>query len=184
MRLSMWIVGAALVSSAAAAEPARLSEIDLQVLAHVHHSDVTEVKAGKLAMDRAADKRVQAFGKMLVEEHGADARMIVSMVGKRGQVVPEMRPFDEAEKADLQLEQQSMAKLDELHSTQFDREFLRGQIAMHDKTLAKLDLEIAQIKDNPELVDMLRNERPVIVKHEQHAQQLLGLVGGNDRQRR
>lgn len=162
----------------------KLGEVDLQVLAHVHHSDMTEVKAGKLAMDRAADKRVKGFGKMLVDDHGSDARMILSMVSKRGQVLPDMKPMDEAEKADLQLTNDTMAKLDELHGKDFDREFLLAQVAMHDKTLAKLDLEITQIKDNPDLVQMLRNNRPVIVKHKQEAQALLGVIGGNEYERK
>jgi putative membrane protein len=121
---------------------------------------------------------------MLVDEHGADARMILSMVGKRGQVLPDMKPFDEADKADMQLALDAMAKLDELQGRDFDREFLRGQVAMHDKTLAKLDLEITQVKDNPDLVQALRNDRPVIVKHKEQAQLLLGLDAGNERQRK
>ena len=162
----------------------KLSDTALQVLAHVHDTDMLEVKAGKLALEKSGDAGVKSFGKMLVDEHGADARMILSLVGKRGQTLPDRKPVTEADKADLQLAQQTMARLAELGGKAFDREFLRAQVAMHDKTLAKLDREIAMIKDNADLVSMLRNNATVIVKHRDHAQTLLGQrAGGNERAR-
>lgn len=162
----------------------KLSDAELQVLVHLHHSDLLEVKTGKLAMENSHDAGVKSFGKMLVDDHGADARMILSLVGKRGQTLPDVHPVSEAEKADLQLEQQTMARLAELSGEDFDREFLRAQVAMHDRTLAKLDRDIAAIKDNADLVSMLRNDRPVLVKHKEHAQTLLGQhAGGNEQSR-
>ena len=162
----------------------KLSDAELQVLAHLHHSDMLEVRTGKLAMEKGGDAGVKSFGKMLVDEHGADARMILSLVGKHGQTLPDMKPVSEADQADLQLAQQTMARLAELSGKDFDREFLRAQVAMHDKTLAKLDRDIATIKDNADLVSMLRNDRPVLVKHREHAQTLLGQhAGGNEQAR-
>lgn len=159
----------------------KLSDTALQVLAHLHHSDMLEVKAGKLAMANSDDAGVKSFGRMLVDEHGSDARMILSLVGKHGQTLSDVKPVSEADTADLQLAQQTMAKLSELRGKSFDREFLRAQVAMHDKTLAKLDRDIAMIQDNADLVAMLRNDRPVIVKHRDHAQMLLGQhAGGNE----
>jgi putative membrane protein len=162
----------------------KLSDAELQVLAHLHRSDMLEVKTGKLAMEKSDDTGVKSFGKMLVDEHGADARMILSLVGKHGQTLPDGKPVSEADAADLQLAQQTMAKLAELRGKEFDREFLRAQVAMHDKTLAKLDQDIATIKDNADLVSMLRNTRPVIVKHRDHAQTLLGHTAGGNEQAR
>jgi putative membrane protein len=161
----------------------KLSDAELQVLAHLHHSDLLEVKAGKLAIEKSHAAGVKSFGRMLVDDHGANDRMILSLVGKHGQTLPDVSVI-EAEKADLQLEQQTMAKLAEQSDKDFDREFLRTQVAMHDRTLAKLDRDIAAIKDNADLVSMLRNDRAVIVKHKQHAQTLLGReAGGNEQSR-
>ena len=156
--------------------PTSLSDDELQVLAHVHHSDEMEVKAGKLAMQKGKDQAVKSFGRMLVDDHGADARMIESMVKKQGKTLPEVKPVTERDKADMQLEQQTMSKLGALEGATFDREFLRAQVAMHDKTLAKLDRDIATIKDNGDLVQMLRGNRPVIVRHADHARTLLAAI--------
>lgn len=162
----------------------RLSEPELQVLAHVHHNDMLEVKAGKLALEKANSAGVKSFGKMLVDEHGADARMILSLVKKQGLALPDMKPVSEGDRVDMTVAAETFARLAQLHGKEFDIEFLRAQIAMHDKTLAKLDLQIAQVKDHPDLVSMLRDIRPVIVKHKDQAQTLLGALGGNETQRR
>jgi putative membrane protein len=162
----------------------KLSETELQVLAHIHQNDMLEVKAGKLALDKATTQGVKSFGKMLVDDHGADARMILSLVKKQGLALPDVKPMSEGDRVDMTVAQETLARLDQLHGKDFDVELLRAQIAMHDKTLAKLDLQIAQVKDHPDLVSMLREIRPVIAKHKDHAQTLLGSLGGNERQRR
>jgi putative membrane protein len=162
----------------------KLSEAELQVLAHVHQNDMLEVKAGKLALAKASTQGVKSLGKMLVDDHGADARMILSLVQKQGLALPDVKPMSEGDRVDMTVAAETLARLDQLHGKEFDVEFLRAQIAMHDKTLAKLDLQIAQVKDHPDLVSMLRNIRPVIVKHKDHAQTLLGAIGGNEQQRR
>jgi putative membrane protein len=162
----------------------KLSDTDLTVLAHVHQGDMFEVNAGKLAMERASDQGVKSFGKMLVDDHSADAQLILSMVQKHGQTLPDLQPVTEEDRANVQVADDTMARLGGLHGRDFDVEFLRAQIAMHDKTLAKLDLDITKIKDNADLVSMLRGNRPVIVKHKDNAQTLLGALAGNEQQRR
>lgn len=156
---------------------AKLSPAELQVLADVHQSDMFEVKAGKLALDKGDSPGVLSFGKMLVDEHSADARMILSMVEKLALALPEGTAI-------TRVDVMGVARLDQLHGKQFDIEFLRAQIAGHDKTLARLDLQIAQLKDNADLVTMLKAIRPVVVMHRQKAQTLLASLGGNEQQRR
>lgn len=153
---------------------AKLSDTELQILAHIHHSDEMEVKAGKLAMQKGSTQAVKSYGKMLVDDHGADAQAILALVKKQGVTLPEVKPVSDADKVDLQTATDAMAKLDTLSGKDFDREFLRTQLALHDKTLTKLDLDIAKIKDNPDLVQMLRGNRPVLVRHAEKARTLLG----------
>jgi putative membrane protein len=162
----------------------KMSDTELQVLAQVHQNDMLEVKAGKLALEKASPQGVKSLGKMLVDDHGADARMILSLVQKQGLALPDVKPMTEGDRVDMTVAQETLARLDQLHGKDFDIEFLRAQIAMHDKALARLDLQIAQVKDHPALVSMLRNIRPVIVRHKDHAQTLLGAMGGNEHQRR
>jgi putative membrane protein len=162
----------------------KLSDTELQVLAHVHQNDMLEVKAGKLALAKASTQGVKSLGKMLVDDHGADARMILSLVQKQGLALPDVKPVSEGDRVDMTVAQETLSRLDQLHGKDFDVEFLRAQVAMHDKTLAKLDLQIAQVKAHPALVSMLREIRPVIAKHKDQAQTLLGSMGGNEQQRR
>lgn len=162
----------------------KLSETELLVLAHVHQNDMLEVKAGKLALERASTQGVKSFGKMLVDDHGADARMILSLVDKQGLALPDVKPMSEGDRVDMRVAQETLARLAQLHGKDFDVELLRAQVALHDKTLAKLDLQIAQVKDHPDLDTMLHEIRPVIARHKEKAQTLLGSLGGNEQQRR
>jgi predicted outer membrane protein len=120
---------------------------------------------------------------MLVDDHGADARLIEALVKKQGKTLPDVKPVTEADKTDMQEEQATMARLGAIEGKDFDRELLKAQVAMHDKTLAKLDRDIASIKDNADLVQMLRSNRPVIVKHEERARTLLAAVVDADAKR-
>jgi putative membrane protein len=150
-----------------------LSDAELQILAHVHHSDQMEVKAGKLAMQKGTTQAIKSFGKMLVDDHGANDRQVLAFVQKQRKALPNLQPINEADQADLKMAQQTMDTLNRLEGADFDREFLRAQVAMHDKTLAELDLDIAKIEDNPDLVSMLRSMKPVLHKHAEKARALL-----------
>jgi putative membrane protein len=154
-------------------KPGELSDTELQILAHLHHNDEMEVKAGQLAMQKGSTQAVKSFGKMLVDDHGANARTILAFVQKQNKTLPAVQPMNEADKMDMQLAQETMSKLNGLSGPDFDREFLRAQLALHEKTIAKLDLDIAKISNNPDLVQMLRGVRPVLVKHADKARTLL-----------
>jgi len=174
MRIRNFVMVALLAMPATAMAQPKLSETDLQSLAHLRQNDMLEVKAGNLALKKSSSQAVKSFGKMLVDDHGSDARAIMALVQKDGLTLPNVQPVSEADKVDLQMANDAMAKLQGLTGMDFDLEFLRTQLALHDKALAKLDLDIAKIKDNPDLANMLRGVRPVLVKHAETAKQLLG----------
>jgi len=151
----------------------KLSADEMQVLAHVYHNDETEVEAGKLAMAKATTPAIKSYGKMLIDDHGSDARRILALVDKQGRSLPDLQPISEADRADLQLAKATMAKLRGLDGKAFDLEFLRAQVALHDKAIAKLE-RMTTMVDTPDLVSMLRSIKPVLEKHAQEARILLG----------
>ena len=148
------------------------SQPELQILAHVHHADQMEVQAGKLAVEQGASQGVKEYGQMLIDDHGKNDREVLAFAQKEGLSLPAVQPMDQADKIDMKESSDAMAKLRQLHGAEFDKEFLRTMIAMHDKTIAKLDSSIAKAT-NPSLASMLRDMLPVLEKHRDKARALI-----------
>lgn len=142
----------------------QLGDTELQILAHVHQANQQEVQMGQLAMKQGNSAEVRSYGKMLVDDHGKLDQMLLAYVKKQGKTLPSVQPMNEADQLDMKEAKQGMDALHGLHGADFDREFLRTMIADHDKTIAKLNVDIGKTK-NPEIVQMLRGALPDLEKH-------------------
>ncbi len=84
--------------------------------------DLTQVRLGKLALDKASDERVRAFARHMVDDHGQSYDKFVRTAKANG-VAPleEISPVSE----------RTRAWLEGLSSPAFDREYITSQVIHH-----------------------------------------------------
>jgi putative membrane protein len=158
-------------SNTAANVEHKLSPSELQVLAELHDTNQIEIQAGRLAESNGATAAVRGYGQMLVSDHGKNDRQLLGFLREHGQSLVDIKPTNEATNPDAHKAKDTIAKLGRLAGADFDREFLRIMIMDHDKAIAKVDADIATVT-NPQLVSLLEQTKPVLVKHRDRAREL------------
>jgi putative membrane protein len=149
----------------------KLTDSELQVVAHYHAVNQLEVDLGKAAQKRSANAGVKQYGAMLVKDHGDADKKLVTFAKKSGQKIPAEKPATEAEKQDKADLKAKVAKLKTLKGAEFDKLYLTMMIEGHEKELANIDAKIADV-ENAELADMLKAKKPVLQHHADHAREL------------
>lgn len=142
-----------------------LSAADLRFIRQAAASGRTEVIAGKLALTRAGDPAVRAFGEKLMKDHGAANSKLDWMAMDLG-TRPPSRP------AAPQMAQ--IHALERLRGPAFDRRFV-GQIGVsaHQQAIALFRREADSASAAPPLRDYARHNLPVLQKHLALAQDLM-----------
>jgi len=120
-------------------------------------SDMYEIEAGKLAIDRAGSAETRAFARMMVEDHEASTRDLKAA----------LQQVDMEIALPEQLDAEHQAKMDVLASLDgenFDREYMSQQVAAHRQALA-LHEGYAARGDNQALQTFAGEVVPVIRAH-------------------
>jgi putative membrane protein len=160
-------------TSLVAAEPinsdtAKLTELDAQVIAHLHAVDRLEIDLGKLAQANGTAP-VKTYGQMLVKDHTAFDAKVVAFAKTHGvTTIPDDESMSAADKADMDTEK---GKLEALKGAAFDQELLPMMASAHDKELTKADANIAVVTDR-DLKTMLQALKPTLQKHADSARKL------------
>lgn len=148
-------IGALVVSTAAAAAPAR------HFLNDAIKGDNSETRLGQLIASRGASPAVRSFGDTLASDHTQARAQAASVARRMGVAVPSaMAPEARAE----------YAKLQRLHGAAFDREVKRYMINDHQKDIAKFQAQ-ARSGDR-RTADLARAQLPTLRKHLQIAESL------------
>jgi putative membrane protein len=157
MRIAMAGMAACLfVGAARAADPPTAAD----VLDKLHHSNLTEIEAGKLAQDNGHSKATKDYGKMLVSDHTSADEQVKALARE--------------EKVDLSASTPVVGsnKLADLSAgREFDRRFARSMVDDHKKDIA----EVTAARDNttdPKLKTLLTAMLPTLQKHESMAESL------------
>jgi predicted outer membrane protein len=149
-------------------ETAKLSDVDTQVVAHLHAVDQLEIALGKLA-EQNGTAGVKTFGQMLVTDHTAFDAKLAAFAKQHGMpTIPADASQSAAAKTELDAEK---GKLAALHGEPFDHELLPMMAKAHDQELTKVDANIAIVSD-PELKSMLLAVKPVLQSHADEARRL------------
>jgi putative membrane protein len=155
-------------ANAPSASTEKLSDVDTQIVAHLHAVNQLEIELGKLAESNGTAK-VKSFGQMLVKDHTAsDTKLIAFAKQHKLSPIPADESMSAAEKTDLDTEK---GKLQTLKGTAFDQELLPMMVKAHDAELAKADANI-KIASDPQLKTMLEELKPVLQKHADEARSL------------
>ncbi len=150
---------------------AKLSDSELQIIAHLHQVNQNEIMAGRLAEKSGSTQAVKSYGQMLVKDHQQADRDLMSYAKKHNTKIPAETAKNEADKKEIEDSKDAMKRLKNMKGADFDREFLRMMADDHDKELAKIDSEVGQINDS-DLSTMIKDLKPVLQKHADQARDL------------
>jgi putative membrane protein len=179
MKRMMTFVGLGILSlllglgqTAVAQEKTRAGHTD-QTFVHMASSGgLAEVQLGQLATERAASPDVKQFGQRMVTDHSKANKELAKIAqDKNMPVATELDPKHRA----------LTDKLGQLQGAAFDREYLLGQVADHEETIALFKTQIKEGKDAdlttfasetlPTLEDHLKTVRALVAKQPgEHAQ--------------
>jgi putative membrane protein len=155
-------------SATPSSDSAKLSEVDTQIVAHLHAVDQLEIVLGKLA-EQNGTAGVKNFGQMLVTDHTAFDVKLVAFAKQHGMpTIPADASQSAAGKTEMDAEK---GKLAALHGVPFDHELLPMMAKAHDQELTKADANIAMVSDT-ELKSMLVTLKPTLQSHADEARRL------------
>ena len=152
-----------------AASPAAAQEInDAQIAAIVVTANQVDIDAGTLAVSRAADARVKAFGKQMVTDHTGVNQQASALVTKLG-----VQPEDNATAQSLKSAgAENVRQLTTLQATAFDKAYVAHEVTYHQQVLDALDKTLIPGAKNQELKALLVKVRPAFAAHLQHAKEV------------
>lgn len=120
-------------------------------------SDMYEIEAGKLAVQKGETEQIRKFGQMMVDDHTKSSQEMKSLMAK-------MTP---AATAPSRLDAEHQGMIDRLKSASgaaFDREYQNQQMMAHRKALA-LHEGFGSNGDNADLKAFAQKVTPVVRKH-------------------
>ena len=123
-----------------------------------------EVEAGELAANKGASDDVRKFGLMMAKDHGAANQKVATVAKAKGLALPTALAPDKAE---------MMKMLQAQQGARFDQEYLKHQVAAHEKTRALLKSEIAS-GESTDTKALAQELLPTVEAHLREAYRLTG----------
>ncbi len=148
-------------------ENAGLYAIDREFLMQAAQSNVTEVALGNIAIQKSNDAAVKDYASMMITQHTTAQNELLSLGSTKRWTV--QNQLNEANQA-------LRDQLNALSGAEFDRAYLRSQVASHQVTAGKFATQIDQGRDT-ELKAYATKYKPGIDMHLQMAQQLVAGKG-------
>ena len=150
---------------------AKLTDAEIQAIAHVHHVNGMEIDMGKAAKAKATAK-VKKYGAMLVTDHTKSDKDVTALAKKKG--VAKIPKPDMPTVADQKEHDDMMAKvatLKTLKGAEFDKMYLQMMVEGHDKELAKNDTLLSSATD-ADVKALLEKRKTSLQKHADAAREL------------
>lgn len=122
---------------------------------------ITEVEAGKLALEKSSSADVKTFAQHMVTDHTKANQELTALAKKLDIEVPDDAALtDKAKKAILEMRDES-----------FDKAYANNQVAVHEKTVELFQKEAAS-SDNAELKAFAAKTLPTLEAHLKMAKEL------------
>ena len=155
------------------ASPAISNWTDNNIVARLEAGDKNEVQLGRLAESRVIIPDVREFAKTLVTDHSNSERDVRSLAARtKLGAKPASDDTTAREGEEVLKEFAAMPK-----GTDWDSTFVQHEFAEHQQDIADTKAMQNQAKD-PQLKQLLGNELPVLQKHLETAERLLGDTPG------
>jgi putative membrane protein len=153
----------------ATAPVVQFSAADTQFIAVAAGAGMYEVEAARTALSRASSPQVRSYAQMLLDQHTASNKELMTLVGNKGHRVAPGLP------AELQ---QKLTTLSRLSGADFDREFVRMTgVQDHSAAIAAFEQGRRSVADR-DLQAYIDKSLPVLRSHLQQAQDLAGRMAG------
>ena len=130
---------------------------------------MAEVELGRLAEQKGQSQTVEEFAGRMIEDHGKANEQLTGLAKEHGVAVPDT--LDQQHKATL-------AQLDEIDGAAFDRAYIRGQVADHQKAAQLLEYEIGS-GQAVELKNFAAEILPTVLQHLEMAQDIQAELTGS-----
>jgi len=141
-----------------------VSDDDKKFMNEAAQGGMAEVKLGELASQKAASADVKAFGTKMVQDHSNANTELKSVAAKKGVTLP----------ADVNAEQKAMYdKLSKLSGAEFDKEYVKGMVADHEKDVAEFKKQSTAAKD----ADLKAFATKTLPTLESHLSMIKGIQG-------
>ena len=124
-------------------------------------SGITEVEAGKLALQKSSSADVKTFAQHMVDDHTKANQELMALAKKHDLEVPDDAALkDKAKKAILEMRDES-----------FDKAYANNQVNAHEEAVELFKKESTS-SDNAELKAFATEKLPTLEKHLQMAKEL------------
>ena len=168
VRWSAALAAAALLSSPALAQDAKLSDPQIAHIAYT--AGVIDINAANQALKKASNRQVKEFARDMVRDHEAVNKQALALV-KKLKVTPEDN--DTSRKLSKQASDK-LAELSKLRGAAFDKAYIANEVAYHKTVDSALETELIPSASDPELKGLLQTGLKIFEGHEQHAERVEG----------
>jgi putative membrane protein len=148
-------------------ENANLNPIDREFLEQAVQSNLTEIELGNLAIQRATNQDVKNYAQMMVTEHTAAHTDLKNRAMAQKWTIRDVLNDEN---------QTKRTNLNNLTAADFDRAYMRSQVADHQVTAGKFATQIDQ-GTNAELKAYATQYKPGIDQHLIEAQAIVAGLG-------
>lgn len=125
---------------------------------------MAEIEAGKLAVSKAQNAEVKQFAQQMIAEHTRANNELKTLAGKKNVVLPTaLDPMHQA----------MAAKLSGLSGAEFDKEYMRGQVEDHERSVALFQAQ-ADSGTDAEAKAMAAKTLPNLKMHLEMARKISG----------
>ena len=164
VRLSIAVAALSLLSGAALAQGAKLTDPQIAHIAYT--AGVIDINAAKQAEAKASNKEVKAFAKDMARDHEAVNKQALDLV-KKLKVTPE---DNDTSKALSKQAADKLAELGKLKGSAYDKAYIDNEVAYHKTVNTALETQLIPSASNPELKSLLQTGLKIFQGHEQHAE--------------
>lgn len=126
-------------------------------------SDMYEIAAGNIAIEKAPSEQAREFGRMMVADHTRSSQELKTAVAESGQTLEMPGEVDGEHRAQLDI-------LRSLNGADFEREYMSQQMAAHRKALGLLKAYAGE-GDTAELRQFAQGVIPVVQRHHEWLQE-------------
>jgi putative membrane protein len=141
---------------------------DAQIAGIVVAANTVDIDAGKLAEKQSTNKDVQAFARMMVNDHTGVNEKATALV-KKLKVTPKDSDTARSLKSGGDA---NIARLKGLQGREFDKAYVDNEVTYHQAVIDALDKTLIPNAKNAELKQTLVNVRPAFVAHLEHAKHI------------
>jgi putative membrane protein len=123
-------------AAGATASGTALSSADKKAVMDMGMANMAEVEAGKMAVAKAQNPDVKAFGQQMIDDHTKALTEVQALASAKGVTLP----------TELDAKHKAMAaKLDKLSGDKFDKEYMKNALAAKMKPTVEQHLKSAQM---------------------------------------